>query len=134
MAAMAEPDATTYTFINPHDDYSFEAPDDDIATTAVVLLPGLYGWEKDGHSLIPNLHPADEEIGAAIVELAKKVISDRLPELVAALRSLEIMGTKRRALGVDPDAWHDQFRTSDSDPRHRARLIAARLEEGDDGS
>jgi hypothetical protein len=122
---------TVYELVNPHDPYHFDAPDDDIAEAVAALLGGMYGWQT------VNVDPErsggfGDIIGAqaqdVLIEKVKAVLNDRPSELAAALRSLGIEREKRERLGVDPEAWHDEMRSSAADPRTVALHMAEKLD------
>lgn len=120
-----------YRIVNPHDDYSMLAPDDDVATTAVLLLGHMYGWAReDGTSALPGLAPADSPEGAKVLALAKAVVEMRGPEVADALRTVEIQRRRRLRLGVGAGAWHDEMRTSAADLRRSALHMATQLDRG----
>lgn len=118
-----------YELINPHDNYGFEAPDDAVADAVVVLLGEMYGWRRDDKSSMPAFM-ISAEAGEELVTRLKALMDERTDELVAALRSVEIDGGKRKRLGVDPEKWHDENRSSISDLRSVANRMAANLETG----
>lgn len=127
---------TTYELVNPHDDYTFEAPDDAIADTVTALLGGAYGWARPAR-LDPDGEPVtggladflDDGARERAVETAKEVLSHRADELAAALDTVAIKEAQRARLGVDPDLWHDEMRSSMSDLRATAREYARALRE-----
>lgn len=132
------PGMPTYTLINPHDPYTFDAPDDDVAETVVALLGGSYGWQLDegdqGRSggMFNLAGPEGQQAATDAINRAMT----RKPELAAALRTVAILEKDRAELDVDPDTWHAQRITSTVDLREIARAradsveIAASAEEG----
>lgn len=118
-----------YELINPHDNYGFEAPDDAIADAVVVLLGEMYGWRRENESSMPAFM-ISAEAGEALVTRLKSLMSERTNELIAALRSVEIDGGRRKRLGVDPEKWHDEHRSSLADLRTVAIRMAVSLESG----
>lgn len=120
---------TTYQLINPSDDYSFEAPDDNVADAVTTILGGEYGWNRDDVSGGLSMFLDDEgqdELGERVLV----VIRTRAAELSAAFRSLEIDRPGRERTGSDPDAWHEQKRTSANDIRKQAQYYADKLDAG----
>lgn len=118
-----------YELINPHDNYSFEAPDDEVADAVVVLLGEMYGWRRDEESSMPAFL-ISAEAGEMLVTRLKSLMAERTEELIAALQSVEIEGAKRKRLGVDPEKWHDEQRSSLADLRREATRIAVNLKSG----
>lgn len=118
-----------YELINPHDNYGFEAPDDAVADAVVVLLGEMYGWRREDESNMPAFM-LSAEAGEAVVIRLKSLMSERTEELIASLRSVEIDGGKRKRLGVDPEKWHDEQRSSIADLRAIAIRMATNLESG----
>ena len=103
---------STYTLINPSDPYTFDAPDDAVATTAVLVLNDAYGWECEGRSGGPYLFTdPDTDDGKVLLATAKGCLADRRPEVGAALASMTIGGE----------------RSSITDIGARAHRLAARL-------
>lgn len=118
-----------YELINPHDNYSFEASDDAIADAVVVLLGSMYGWSRDGKSSMPAFM-LSEQASEMLVTRLKSLMGERTEELIAALRSVEIEGAKRKRLEVDPEKWHDEQRSSLADLRKEAIRLATNLKSG----
>lgn len=128
-------DLNRYTLDNPSDDYEFQAPDDEVAEAVTALISGMCGWtaivdedgddepRSGGFADLAHKDDADEFIAAV-----KATATLRRAEVVAALRSLEIKPEQRKRLGVDPEVWHDEMRTSMSDFRASALQWALRLE------
>lgn len=120
-----------YSLVNPHDDYCFEAPDDEVADAVCLLLGGgWYSWSKGDESgvLVGGL---DEESRLAHVEGFEETIESRRSEVIACLRSFEIDPDGRLAAGADPDDWHELRRSSVADVRGSARETARALEASD---
>lgn len=118
-------DQGLYELVNPHDDYTFEAADDDIADAVVGLLGDMYGWQVDGRSGGMLRFVSDPE---ATVERIKAVLDQRAAEVANALVTVEIKADQRRRLGVDPEKWHDEMRSSTADLRASALRMATALE------
>ncbi len=124
---------TVYTFINPSDDYTFEAPDDAIADAMCAIISPMTGWNRADDTDVETrggligFAPADDQERA--LAPIRITFTDRADEVAAALRTLEIKRAQRLALGVeDADAWHDMWRTSHYDYRAYALQLARGLD------
>ena len=124
------PDMPTYTLINPHDPYTFDAPDDDIAETVAALLGGSYGWQLEDvdpprtGGMFNLLDPPAQALATEAIHRAMT----RKPELAAALRTVAILEADRAELDVDPDTWHRRHLTSTVDLREVAQARATSCE------
>lgn len=123
-----------YELINPGDVYTFEAVDDAVATTLCPLVSAMVAWERvdeddDRVSGPPPAALMGQKESDRVAEECKAVIADRRPELIEALRSLEIDRERRLRLGfTDIEAWHEEHRTSSVDLRYNALVAAGQLE------
>ncbi len=118
-----------YTLVQPSDDYSFDAPDDTVATLVAVMLGDGVGWEStDGEerSFI-NLFITEDQIAERLGSPLFDVLTARMADLADALDTVEIQPDKRAAAGADPDEWHEKKRGSISDFRRDAREAAAAI-------
>ena len=95
----------TYDLINPSDPYTFEAPDDAIATTAVLVLNDAYGWACGGRSDGPFLFvdPGADD-GKALLATAEGCLADRRGEVAAALASMTIEGERSSITDIGAQA------------------------------
>lgn len=121
---------TRYTLTNPHDAYEFDAADDSVADAVCLLLGGgWYSWSTaDGTGALVALLDENDQTAAALA--VKDTCHEHRREVVEALRSVEIDPDGRREAGADPDAWHEEHRSSFTDPRENAIATAAAMEQG----
>lgn len=119
-----------YELVNPSDPYTFDAPDDDLATAVVLFISDMCGWkcgDRQGGPYV--LVTPDSSAGRQLLEKVKRIAAERRPELIAALRSVELRKEERLAAGVDDvERWHNDRRSSLTDHRARARQLADSFE------
>ena len=144
-----------YELINPHDPYTFEAPDAQVAALACLLVGGgAYGADpesgKEEDTWGVHLFSKEEDIEAEFQERwglgINASMRKRKADTAAALRSLMIAGRAERAgikaaLEACPtqearDAfvavYEDKKRSSLTELASRARELADRVEALDD--
>lgn len=120
-----------YTLIQPADDYSFDAPDDVVATLLAALLGEGVGWEiedETGARSFLNMFVSEDDFAKLVGGPVPDVLTARMPEIAVAARTVEINPDERARLGVDPEVWHNEKRTSLNDYRAAARELADHIE------
>ena len=131
-----EPTTTlaTYALVQPSDDYSFKAPNDQVATLLACFLGEGVGWnrtdpETDETATFMNLFLNEEAFAKKMGRTMPEVLDDTdfLAQVADAMLTVEIQPDKRERLGVDPELWHNEQRTSMNDFRAAAQDWNKRL-------
>lgn len=140
---------TIYTLINPSDPYTFEAPSDEIAALAVLLLGnGAYGADNEqGEQVVPVMLGQDygridrwyqDRFGRCLedgLEALGRQAGDCLGTFflgsVADYRSLVavLAGMEDRQVRAFLRVWHSQHQTSTNNIGQVAHRLGRQLQE-----
>lgn len=123
-------DPVRYRLVQPSDDYWFDAPDDIVATLLATLLGNGVGWQiedADGERSFLNRFITEAQFEELVGGPVRDVLTSRKDDVAAAALTVEIDPDKRARMGVDPELWHIEMRTSLADYRAAAQELAAHL-------